>query len=397
MKLVFLTLAPLSSNAGHLARLSFELRDLSKINEVSIICLGKDPDNEETKNIYRNVSFIHLPVKFNGWEVVNLLETANTIKNVIEEIHPNVVILMMEVWDLMRELNKNLKDGIKFVTVVHAMPFLAAPLEPSGDFESDILEYCQSDIEGYKKDYILKHYKEACAVFDDALIIANNKTVEFYLKTYFPNLKISVLLPTLIVQAHPDIIIQEPFTYDFIYMARMESGKGIEYLLDILNRISLILQRKIKVAILGKTDDLLTKKALEKLLEEASAKTSFVEVAYFGWADKNMKKDILTKSSVFLYPSHYDNFPTVLNEALSFGLPVVTWDVLFYRLNYKTALAVKSVPLFDFQAFAEKAVEATLDRKQLSKEAIDFVNSFKSPEETAQLDTDVFEEIIDKE
>lgn len=386
---MFLTFAPLSSNAGHLARFSFELRSLSILNEISIICLGKDPDNNETKNIYKNISFTHLPIKFDGWRIVNLLEVANTISNIVEKIHPGIVILMTEVWDLMRELSKSLRGKVRFITVVHAMPFLAAPLQPSGNFESDVIAYCQSDIEKYKKDYIVEHYKEVYTVFNDVLIIANNKTVEFYLKTYFPDLKISVLPQTLIVQTQPNIITRESFAYDFVYMARMESGKGIEYLSDILNKISLILQRKINIAILGRTDDSLTKKSLEKLLED-SKKTNFIEVTYFGWADKNMKKDILTKSSVFLYPSHYDNFPTVLNEALSFGLPVITWDVPFYKLNYKDTPAVRPVPLFDFQSFAEEAVKANINRKQLSEKAIDFVNSFGSPEEIALLDTQIF-------
>jgi len=42
MKLMFLTLAPLSSNLGHLARLSGELKELAKLHKIIILCLGKE-------------------------------------------------------------------------------------------------------------------------------------------------------------------------------------------------------------------------------------------------------------------------------------------------------------------------------------------------------------------
>jgi hypothetical protein len=47
MKLVFLTFAPLSSNAGHLFRLSNELQYLSNLSKVTILCLNKYPDDEK--------------------------------------------------------------------------------------------------------------------------------------------------------------------------------------------------------------------------------------------------------------------------------------------------------------------------------------------------------------
>jgi len=146
---MFLTFASLSTKAGHLARFLEELPELSKLNEISIVCLGKDPDDESTKNRYRKASFFYFPAKFDGWRVVNLAEIVERIEAVIIEVHPDLVILQMEVWDLMRELGMSLKNKVVFATVVHAMPFLAAPINPSGNFENDIIEHVGRDIEKF--------------------------------------------------------------------------------------------------------------------------------------------------------------------------------------------------------------------------------------------------------
>lgn len=393
MKLMFLTLAPISSNAGHLARLSTELYDLAKLNEINIVCLGKNPDDEETMNEYKGISFSHLPVNFNGWEITNILETVEKIDNFIKEIRPSLVILQVEVWDLMRELGQGLKGKVPFAAVVHAMPFLGAPVNPSGNFEQDVINYTTVGIEQLKKDYILGHYKEVDSVFQNISIIANNKTVAFYLKTYFKNLRILTLAPSIVAKIKNKIIVTQKPIYDFVYMARMEAGKGVEYFPEILKRISLILDRPVTMAILGRTDDTLSKKALDQLLVE-SKQNKYFNISYFGWADENCKKQVLSTSGIFLYPSHYDNYPTVLNEALTFNLPCITWDVIFSQLNYSTTKAVKRVPLLNFQRFAESAAESLLNRNVLVKYALDFVNSFDSPARIAQLDTEIFKEII---
>jgi glycosyltransferase involved in cell wall biosynthesis len=395
MKLTFLTFAPLNSASGHTARLLLELEYLSLINEVSIICLRKGEDNQETKNKYPKVSFFYIPLEFEGWEIKNIDDVVVKILDYVDKHCPDLVVMMMEVWDLMRELGKNLTGKVAFATVVHAMPFLVSPTHPSGDFEKDVIKYSASGIEEYRKNYIANHYKETEDVFKNVSIIANNKTVAFYLNTYFKEMNFWVMTPSITVKTARRIMIAKSPTYDFIYMARMESGKGVEYLPDILKRISLLMNRKVTVAILGRADDTASKNALNELLI-APLKNKYFTIKYFGWADENLKKQVLTVSGVFLYPSYYDNYPTVINEALAFGLPSITWNVPFARLNYPNTKAVKCTPLFDFQKFAENAVDALNNRNQLSKHAFEFVDSFNSPSTIAQLDTDMFKQISEQ-
>ncbi|HEX6977098.1 MAG TPA: glycosyltransferase family 4 protein [Patescibacteria group bacterium] len=394
MRLMFLTFSTLSSNAGHLARLSRELKYLSQLNEISIVCLGKNPDDENTKKNYENITFFHYPVEFNGWEVKDQSKVVENINSFITQFKPDAVILQMEIWDLMRELGKNLKGKVPFATVVHAMPFLVSPTNPSGDFKKDVEKYANSGISTYRKDYLLNHYQEVEEVFKNVRIIANNKTVAFYFNTYFKNLPILVLPASSVVEADKSYKISSNLKYDFAYMARMEKGKGVEYLEDILKRISIKIGRKVKIVILGRADDSFSKQALAKLV---SNKSKHFEADYEGWADDSTKNSILPSCGVFLYPSHYDNYPTVVNEALALGLPVITWSVPFSKLNYSATNAVKKVKLLNFQKFANLAVESLKERNILSTQALNFIKSFKSVKEVSRLDTKLFENLSKNE
>ena len=97
MNLMFITLASFDTDPGHLMRLSTELNDLSELNVISILCLGKEPDSEQTKNQYKKISFYHLPIEFNGWAVVNLNNIIKDILKYIEIVKPDIVILQMEI------------------------------------------------------------------------------------------------------------------------------------------------------------------------------------------------------------------------------------------------------------------------------------------------------------
>lgn len=202
------------------------------------------------------------------------------------------------------------------------MPFLGTPMCPSGDFEKDVIAYLNSGIEKYRKDYIEDHYKEIIGVLKRVNIIASNKTVAYYLSTYFEDIKFHTFNDPISIKSYKRDANTIETKYDFAYMARMEKGKGAEYLEEILKQISLILKRTITVAILGRPDDIISSRAIDKLLAESN-KNKYFKAIYFGWANKRMKEFVLSKTGVFLYPSHYDTYAIVLSEALSFGLPSI--------------------------------------------------------------------------
>lgn len=388
MNLMFLTSSSLSAMSGPQARLIYEMESLVKNNEVSIVCLGAQPDTEETKEEFQTIKFYHFPIRYEGWSVLNTQDFIDYLDLILERSVPDLIILNIEIWDLMRALGAHFKNKIAFATVVHAMPFLASPLEPSGNFERDALLYANSGLQVYRKKYIMDHYKEVQEVLQNVSIIANNLTVAHYFKIYFPVLRTWTQSPSLVAKKQKPIFEPNP-KYDFVYMARMEKGKGVEYLSKILSLTTRILQRPVTIAILGKTDDTSSREALESLLA-TNLLDSGISIDYKGWANAQMKSDVLGNSGVFLYPSHYDNYPTVLNEALVFGLPCITWDIVYSQLNYSATNVVYRVPLLNYEKFAEAAVAALQERPKLFKDALQFVNGFGNCEQTARLDTELF-------
>ena len=180
-------------------------------------------------------------------------------------------------------------------------------------------------------------------------------------------------------------------SYDFCYMARMEKGKGVEYLQDLFGKISTKLGRKIRVALMGRTDDKYSQEKLRSLLE---SKSEAYSIRFFGWADDRTKAKVLSKSGCFIYPSIYDNFPTVVNEAMAHGLPVAMWNNLFYRVNYSGIKSVSVAIPFSVEHLASVAVNLLKRKSTLSHHSIEYIKKSGGSRSVAKDDLMLFDEII---
>lgn len=391
MKIIFINFAPLSSNAGHLARFTLELEQLSLQHEIHIINLGSTGDNE---NKFKNVVTVHWPVVFDGWFVKDVELITQKIYDYAIAIHADIVLLQMEVWDLMKSLTKRFKMNVPFATIVHAMPFLGSPLQPSGNFIEDVEVYVESGISGYRKEHILKNYKFANDYSKDMILIANNNTVYKYLTTYFPNAKIYYLKSALISEQH-ELLRPKDFLYDFFYMARFEKGKGLECMIPMLKKIIPKFNRKLKIAIAGKVEDHYSKNQLEEVLN-FSKKEPMVEIEYLGWLNQEEKKQVFSVSKIFVYLSFYDNYPTVISEALAWGLPVIVWDAPFYRYNYLNINAVQAAEYLDYESFGKVMIDVDMDYEKYLQFTKEYVDSCMDAEETASSDISVYHKIINE-
>ena len=367
MKLFFITFSAIESGASDVSRLSFELPLLAELCEVHILQLC--PKRNMEKKVNGKAFFHGLDISFSGWNVCNLEEKSKEIGKIIETIHPDIVILTKEVWDFMNSLSIKLEKRYPFAVFLHAMPFLGAPQSVSSNFESDVKKYLDSGLETYKREYNFKHYKEAKRIFSRINLIAMTPTVQFYIKNYFPSLKSILFLPLVYSGLIDKKKQNKSYKYDFLYMARMEKGKGIEYLPRILLEIYNIVKKPISIAVVGKMDDDFSQKALEILVQTGKESKKF-KVTVLGWLNNKQKKYILNNSKVFLYPSLFDTFSLVLAEALSSGLPSIVWDTLFIQQSYAKIREVKKVPFPNFKEFAQKAVECLENRKELSSKCL---------------------------
>ena len=389
MKLFFIIFAAIDSAQSHVVHLYSELAELAKHNEIYILCLC---DKTSSDVSYQNVSIDFYPITFEGWNIKNLQTVSDVILGKIKTTNPDLVVLTLEIWDLMRELGQKLAGKYPFATIANAMPFLAAPITVSNNFEKDILTLIESDIPLYRKNYIKEHYKEVDTVLSYTNIIAATQTVKYYLNSYFPKMMVwahSPILPAKISSTqknvHKDI--------DFVYMARIEKGKGLEYFEDILEKIYHKLKRPVSLTIMGSIDDDFSKTALDNLIKKAN-QTKHFSVCFLGWADAKLKHDIFSRSRVFLYPSHYDIYAIVLVEALSYGLPAVVWDAPFAKNTFSTTTAVKQAKLLDTNEFANLAITCLDNEHVLRTRALNFISKFPTMNQKILHDINIFQEII---
>lgn len=233
-------------------------------------------------------------------------------------------------------------------------------------------------------------------VISNVYIIAANTVVSYYLNRYFNNLNYWVLEPMFMGSRKKiNDFKKTKNTPTFSYMARMDTGKGVEYLAEILDRISNHLSVPIELNILGKTTNKFSADSLSKLIQHSKSNKKF-NIHFHGWADEYVKYKILRQSNVFLYPSHYDTQAIVIHEAISAGLPCIVWDVLFTKINYSSTKVVLRVPVLDYDSFAEAAVYALKNKTVLEKNIMNFVDSFKDDSEVAELNIQMWKEITEQ-
>lgn len=391
MTIVFLTFGRLSMCPGHLARFAFTLPYIAHSCTTTVVCLGPEADDPQTRARFPDVAFRHLPIRIDGWVVRNVRSVVRDICSIASDVRADIVVMQMEVWDLLRALPGRLP--CHFATVVHAMPFLGSPVAPSS-FTSDVQALCSSDVADYRRHYIQAHAYEAESVLRSTNVVANNRTVATLLHHYFPDCAHWAMSPSAVVETLPPRPAGLRHEFDFAYMARMERGKGIEYLADVLARTSTILGRPLRVAVLGRAEDLASRVALEDLMK--GGPPDGFRVCFFGWCDRTTKRSVLAQSAAFLYPSWLDNYPTVLNEALAAGLPAVTWDVPYFRLNYSATESVMAASLGDCDAFAGLAATIFTHHERLSRRAQQFIEALPNAAETAASDMALFRSVIDK-
>ncbi|MDD5376648.1 MAG: glycosyltransferase [Candidatus Gracilibacteria bacterium] len=387
MNIILVTFSPFGSNESHIRRLLLSMKGMSSENKISVLCLSDTKEDPSIVNLYPDICFCQYPINYDGWKILDMNAVVSFIEEFAISSSADLVVQTMEVWDLIRECSQVFYGKIPFATIFHAMPFLAAPLSPSGNFESDVINYCVSGIEKYRVEYIQSHYMETRKILPMVAVICANPTVTYYFNTYFPHINCHTFNEGMIIENKiKDVSIEKH--YDFVYMARMERGKGVEYLSEILRYTSIKLGRKVSVAILGRTDDMFSSEILSNLIKNRGDE---FEIFYFGWANNELKENILSKSRVFIYPSYYDTYAIVLAEALGFGLPCIVWDLPFIEKNYNQIpnSIMRRIPSFDCESFALAAINF-LENNKVSQ----VLRIFTSEEELYQEDILCYKKIV---
>jgi len=125
--------------------------------------------------------------------------------------------------------------------------------------------------------------------------------------------------------------------YDLAYMARLVPEKGI---FDLIRIIYLLKNRGVdaNIIVIGDFENEKMKRKYFDAIRSLNLSKNFVFAGYLSGKAKYLR---LAESKVFVYPSRADANPIVLLEALSVGLPAVTYSMP-YTLDYNTDSVIKA-------------------------------------------------------
>lgn len=105
---------------------------------------------------------------------------------------------------------------------------------------------------------------------------------------------------------------------DFIFSGRLVATKNPSFFLEVAQRVSKIMRRQIKVVILGSGP------LIDQLKFDANAMRKDVDVVFAGYVDQSSIPVWFKSSKIFLFPTKFDPWGVVANEACLAGLPVIT-------------------------------------------------------------------------
>ena len=174
---------------------------------------------------------------------------------------------------------------------------------------------------------------------------------------YYRNIPTKILIPGNAVSQDIEIyyrerekILQVKEDYAVFY-ARLGVSKGILEVPFIAKKLE---ESGYKLILIGKFDSVSTKIRFERICERLRVNN----IEYMGYLppDRNLW-EIIAKSKVLIYPSHYDTFSLVVLESLFLGASVVAYNIPAIASVYKNLPVVKIVEEYDYKSMAEKAIE----------------------------------------
>jgi len=160
-------------------------------------------------------------------------------------------------------------------------------------------------------------------------------------------------------------------SYDLIWMGRIHPQKGI---LEVPEIITLLKKKKpdIHIIIMGDARGVLKDQLLSAITQRGLEKN----ITFKGFVPEEEKIAYIKHSRIFLMTSYYESFGLVNVEAMTYGLPVVAYDLPVFSVFEKGMI---TVPVLDNRKMAE-AIFRLLDEKayyqKISEAATAFAKEF---------------------
>ncbi|MEO5627719.1 MAG: glycosyltransferase family 4 protein [Candidatus Saccharimonadales bacterium] len=200
----------------------------------------------------------------------------------------------------------------------------------------------------------------------------NDKLYEEVLELGFPKEKLEILGAGIDYKKISSYKPRKKYPYDIVVLGRLTPVKGIFDAVKIWQKVHEE-KPKARLAWIGGGSEAYQTKIKEQLDRKGLTKTFDL----LGFIDKEEVYDILNSAKIFLCPDHENGWGLAVCEAMSCGLPVVSYDLDIFGAVYKKGF--RSVKLYNTNAFAKQVIEL-LDkpalRKKIGQDAADQASQF---------------------
>ena len=188
--------------------------------------------------------------------------------------------------------------------------------------------------------------------------------------------------------------------YDALFVGGLRSQKGI---FDAINAWHLVARKNpsLNLYIVGKEREKGIVKRIEKLIERHNLIDN-VHFLFDPLKGAPFVTDVwksMKKSRILIFPSTIDAWSITVGEALSFGLPVVGYDIFALKHAYGDCEAVIRVPVGDVNQLAAKVMELLENRRQLSKlgrDALQFVRNYYTWNDVVSAERLIYERLLSR-
>jgi glycosyltransferase involved in cell wall biosynthesis len=174
-----------------------------------------------------------------------------------------------------------------------------------------------------------------------------------------------------------------------LFAGRLIRPKGI---FDLLDSMPLILKQiDCRLLIAGDGEE---KEEIKRCIAKANLQQ---RVSLLGYLDSEHLADIYRSTSIFILPTYCgEGFPTVISEAMSFGLPIVTTDIRGTTDHLQNEVNTLFIPPRDPEAIASAVVRLLRDQKlceEMGRANLAKVQEF-TPENVVPKYFEIFSELI---
>jgi len=150
------------------------------------------------------------------------------------------------------------------------------------------------------------------------------------------------------------------YKYDAVFMSRLHSSKGIFDLISIWKNVTKKLPNA-TLAIIGVGE----KQTIQKLNHTIKINNLQNSIKLLGHQSDEKAQEIISRSQMFVFPSHEEGFSLTIAEVLLIGTPIIAYDLPIYQDVFPNALSL--IPRSDINAFADQIIEVMSNRKKYDK------------------------------